>query len=265
MKMIKNCLTDLHVHSRFSYDSDEETEKYVEKAVALGEGRIGFVQHYDYDRFLLDRDAPLCDIDAYYREIKRLREKYEGRIGILFGIEFGYDERAVAQYRSLTEKYPFDYVINSVHLVGGVDCCLEECWKNRSIGEVYREYLERVQASLHAEYPWQIVGHLGYPTRYARLAGAESVSAQNLFFENYPQAFTEILETVISEGKWLEINSSTKTENLFLPSLKMAERYAALGGRYVTFGSDAHTVTRYAQNKTEAAALIEKYGFTPVG
>ncbi len=43
MNIISGYLTDLHVHSSFSYDSDESMEKYIEKAIAQGDKRIGFV------------------------------------------------------------------------------------------------------------------------------------------------------------------------------------------------------------------------------
>ena len=63
---IKNgYLTDLHVHSSFSYDSEEVTENYIRKAIARGDKRIGFVQHYDYDCFLTGEKTSLCDLNAY--------------------------------------------------------------------------------------------------------------------------------------------------------------------------------------------------------
>lgn len=252
-------LTDLHVHSIFSYDCEETTENYIRKAIARGDKRIGFVQHYDYDCFLTGEKTSLCDLDAYKNEIDRLRNVYGEKIKFFFGIEFGFDERTENRYAELADKYKIDYVINSVHLIGGKDCCLNGCWENRSADDVYKEYLEKVYKSVNANYPWQIVGHLGYPARYA------PENEQGFSFENYSRELADILRLIIANEKYLEINSSTKSEKPFMPSEDILKKYIALGGKYVTFGSDAHSVARYCENVSEVEKIIKKYGLVPIG
>ena len=178
---------------------------------------------------------------------------------IFFGIEFGYDDHAENRYAELADKYKFDYVINSVHLVGGKDCCLKECWKNRPTDDIYKEYLEKVYKSVNANYPWQIVGHLGYPARYA------PKNEREFNFENYSRELTDILKAIIANGKFLEINSSTKSEKPFMPSEDILKKCANIGGKFVTFGSDAHSVERYCENSPEVETIIKKYGFISVG
>ena len=259
MEIKSGYLTDMHVHSSFSYDSEEVTENYIIKAIERGDERIGFVQHYDYDCFLAGDKTPLCDLDAYKNEINRLRNVYGEKIKIFFGIEFGYDERAEKHYFGLADKYKFDYVINSVHLVGSKDCYLKECWENRSADDIYKEYLEKVYKSVNANYPWQIAGHLGYPARYA------PKDERDFSFEKYSAELTDILKAIISNGKFLEINSSTKSEKPFMPFEDVLKKYAALGGKFVTFGSDAHSAVRYCENASEVEKIIKKYGFVSVG
>ena len=181
------------------------------------------------------------------------------KIKIFFGIEFGYDDRAENRYAELVDKYKFDYVINSVHLVGGKDCYLKECWENRSADDVYKEYLEKVYKSVNADYPWQIVGHLGYPARYA------PKNEREFSFENYSRELTDILKAIIANGKFLKINSSTKSEKPFMPSEDILKKYADIGGKFVTFGSDAHSLDRYCEKIAEVEKIINKYGFTLVG
>ena len=259
MEIKNGYLTDLHVHSSFSYDCEEPTENYIRKAIERGDERIGFVQHYDYDCFLVGDKTLLCDLDAYKSEIDRLKNVYGEKIKIFFGIEFGYDDHAENRYAELADKYKFDYVINSVHLVGGKDCCLKECWKNRPTDDIYKEYLEKVYKSVNANYPWQIVGHLGYPARYA------PENERNFSFENYSGELADILKSIIANGKYLEINSSTKSAKPFMPSEDILKKYAAFGGKCVTFGSDAHSVERYCENSPEVETIIKKYGFISVG
>ena len=259
MEIKNGYLTDLHVHSVFSSDSEETTENYIRKAIERGDERIGFVQHYDYDCFLAGDKTPLCELDAYKSEIDRVRSIYGEKIKIFFGIEFGFDERAESRYAELADKYKFDYVINSVHLVGGKDCCLKECWENRSADDIYKEYLEKVYKSVNANYPWQIVGHLGYPARYA------PENEREFSFENYSRELTDILRLIIANEKFLEINSSTKSEKPFMPSEDILKKYANIGGKFVTFGSDAHSVERYCENSPEVETIIKKYGFISIG
>ena len=259
MEIKNGHLTDLHVHSSFSYDCEEATENYIRKAIERGDERIGFVQHYDYDCFLAGDKTPLCELDAYKSEIDRLKNVYGEKIKIFFGIEFGFDERAESRYDELADKYKFDYVINSVHLVGGKDCYLKECWKNRPTDDIYKEYLEKVYKSVNADYPWQIVGHLGYPARYAL------ENEREFSFEDYSRELTDILRSIITNEKYLEINSSTKSEKPFMPSEDILKKYANIGGKFVTFGSDAHSVERYCENVSEVEKIIKKYGLIFVG
>ena len=259
MEIKNGHLTDLHVHSSFSYDCEETTENYIRKAIGRGDDRIGFVQHYDYDCFLAGDKTPLCELDAYKSEIDRVRSIYGEKMKIFFGIEFGYDDCAENRYAELADKYKFDYVINSVHLVGGKDCCLNGCWENRSADDVYKEYLEKVYKSVNANYPWQIVGHLDYPARYA------PENERGFSFENYSRELTDILRSIIANEKYLEINSSTKSEKPFMPSEDILKKYTSLGGKYVTFGSDAHSVARYCENVSEVEKIIKKYGLVSIG
>ena len=76
---------------------------------------------------------------------------------------------------------------------------------------------------------------------------------------------TDILKSIIAKRKFLEINSSTKSEKPFMPSEEILEKYVAFGGRFVTFGSDAHSVERYCENASEVGKTIKKYGLISVG
>ena len=258
MKLNPNFTTDLHTHSSFSHDSEELTENYVIEAIRRGENRIGFVQHYDYDCHLVGDNTPLCDIDAYRNEILRLRDKYHTQIAILFGIEFGFDKRAEEHYAEVVAKYNFDYVINSVHLIVDKDCCYPSVWEKRTPQDVYKIYLDNLHNSVGYSFPWQIVGHIGYPMRYAP-CGAK------LHYDDFSKELDEILKLIIAQNKILEINSSTKGRGISLPNDVILQRYCELGGKLVSFGSDAHSVERYEEKLDKVKAIIEKYKFICMG
>ena len=103
------------------------------------------------------------------------------------------------------------------------------------------------------------MGHLGYPARYA------PENERDFSFEKYSRGLTDILKAIIANGKFLEINSSTKSEKPFMPSEDILKKYANIGGKFVTFGSDAHSVARYCENVSEVEKIIKKYGLIFVG
>ena len=130
--------TDLHIHTIFSYDGRNAMEDYVVAAIARGDKRIGFSEHYDYDCVLCGtgQNTPPCNVEEYKDELLRLTEKYGESIEILFGAEFGYDKRATERYGELVEKYRFDYVINSVHLYNGTDFyLLQACYHTKNFND----------------------------------------------------------------------------------------------------------------------------------
>lgn len=50
-----------------------------------------------------------------------------------------------------------------------------------------------------------------------------------------------------------------------MPSDDILKMYAALGGKYVTFGSDAHSVVRYCEKIAVVEEIIKKYGLVSIG
>ena len=249
-------VTDLHQHSTFSYDGRQNAEDVVKKAIENGDKRVCFSEHYDYDCFLLGiSGAPLVNPDEYKAEITRLKAKYSDKIEILFGIEFGYSKEAVEKYRELTEKYDFDYVINSVHLLYGKDCCKKEFLKKDKV-TAYGDYLKTVLESVNADYKWQIVGHLSYPVRYATYENRE------LLYDEHREIIDEILNTIIRRNKYLEINTSTKDERVFSPEIGIVKRYIDLGSENFTYGSDSHDLSRYREKCDKVAEVLASFGKT---
>ena len=64
------------------------------------------------------------------------------------GIELGLQPHLAGFYEELTNQYPFDFVIGSVHVVHGMDPYYGEIFEGRSDEEVYKETF--------SGYPWKI-------------------------------------------------------------------------------------------------------------
>ena len=234
-------------------------EHYIEKAISSGKSAIGFSEHYDYLYKENGKQVPLPDPQQYTDAIFALREKYKGKIKILCGLEAGYCKEASETYAELYEKYPFDYLINSVHMVNGQDCYHNTFSRGLTARQAYTLYFEQVLESMDVPYPFQVLGHLGYASRYTDFAD------KKIRYEDFSELIDEILKRCIRSGAALEINTSARgAGSLFLPDTDIVERYVELGGRKITFGSDAHSVERYCENENEVRSMLKNVGVNTV-
>lgn len=246
-------LIDLHIHSSFSFDSKEGIENYCASATAVRVPVIGFSEHYDYDAVVDGAtDVTVADLAAYTRRVRELKALIKSP-EILCGVEFGYRDFAVPHYRELVEKYDFDYAINSLHtLAGRGDCFHDEFFKS-GIEQSYKEYLYGVLESVNAQYDFQIIGHLGYVARYRKNVPIK--------YSDFSDIIDEILTAAIKRDKCLEINCSVGTSgNLFLPDTDIIERYLQLGGKLLSYGSDAHSVDKYMQRSSNLTEYLNSKG-----
>ena len=144
-----------------------------------------------------------------------------------------------------------------MHTCLGKDCYFADFFAGKSKQYAYNAYLYRVLESLDAPYRYDIVAHVGYCSRNATYPDPK------LRYEDYADVLDEILKRIIARGKILEVNSSAKTAGSpFIPDTDILERYFELGGRMVSFASDAHDTTRIADRRDIVVAALKKIGFT---
>ena len=258
---------DLHSHSTFSHDGKNTPAEMLETALKRGIFFFGVSEHFCYELDLTVYDEAKAeslkdgDPNEYFHTLRHLQEDYEGVMNVAVGGEFGYgnDEKAQAEYKLICEKFHPDYVINSVHCIDGIDLCRLDYTNPRYSDKktVYGRYLRLVRDSLDAPYPYDIVGHIGYASRYIRFEDDEE------FWRAFGEQIDDILLTIIQKDKILEVNTANKgLPNITVPDERVLARYFALGGRKVSFGSDAHFVERIADKYEEAVEMLKKIGFT---
>ena len=109
---------DCHIHTEFSSDSETKITDQVERAIALGLDHICFTDHMDMD---YPEGEFELDTDAYVKRVLELQEEYKDRIRICLGVELGMQEHLKDRQQAYIEKYPFDFVIGSMHLIHGED------------------------------------------------------------------------------------------------------------------------------------------------
>lgn len=251
-------LADLHVHTKFSYDSQELPQRYIERALELGCSYVGFSEHYDLDNAANGEPTAVCDVVEYGRETDRLRSEYGGRITVLKGVELGFDERVQAEYKRMLSDHSFDYVINSVHSLPGLgDCYYPRFFASKSKEQAYGDYLNALLKSVNADYEYHIIGHIGYVSRYAKFEKSA------LVYKDFAKILDEILRAIIARGVSLEINTSVGSSgSRFLPDESILLRYLELGGDKFTYGSDAHSAEKYSLREEKAAAFLRENGIS---
>ncbi|MCL2797159.1 MAG: histidinol-phosphatase HisJ family protein [Firmicutes bacterium] len=250
-------MIDLHVHSSdYSSDASDNIETMVLAAVRKGVTHLALTDHLD---LAPDGSLPgnLKDLAAYRNLLEALKEKYSGQIAITAGIEAGYTKKHADKLAKLLDGLDFDFVINSVHEVGGVDCYYPEFYRGKTKQQAYNEYFEAVLESLDAPYPYHSVGHLGYVERTAPYPDP------GVHYNEFSKILDAILTAIIRKEKILELNTNVygSASIRWLPNNEIWARYRELGGTRATFGSDAHRKGRIGEGYGEAAAYLKGLGF----
>lgn len=228
-------INDYHIHSEFSGDSKQNLTEIFEKAITLGLEEIAITDHLEYDIEGMT-DNWILDLDRYVKTILEYQEKYKNRLDIKLGVEIGVQPHTREHLESQVNKYPFDFVIASTHAIDRYDLAWGELQKTRNKEQLQNYYFETVLNNVKNYKNFSVYGHMDFVTRY----GGEQY--RGLEYKKHQDIIDEILKTLISKGKGIEINTSgyRYKENRFYPCTDVVKRYFELGGEIITIGSDSH-------------------------
>lgn len=263
-------LTDIHNHSDFSPDGVSKLSDMLAVAREKGVAFYGVSEHFDYDLGPeAKEDWGVIDEAAYFHAARRLQEDYAGAMNVLVGGEFGYSEEKDAQgrYAATYKKYRPDFVVNSVHCKDGWDYSSQKMFYKENVdgtktlrdgNEVYDEYFALVEKSLDAPYLYDIVGHLGYVARYAPEGMKKGIR-----YVEHAEAIDRILKKIIEKDKILEANAAKyELKQNAVTGRDILERYYALGGRKVSYASDAHQTSSILRGREGIVRELKEIGFT---
>lgn len=250
---------DLHTHHSRCGHAEGDIEDYIVAAIDAGLDVIGISDHSPYFGSEEDHAQPgiamaCTSLPDYVQEVLSLKTKYEGRIEVLLGMESDFFPEHAETYRKALEPYPFDYLIGSVHLSGGVSIFNRNRWKGLSDAvqvEQKKEYYELIRQSAVCGM-FQILGHIdamkGYYPAFSDIPAAESIDLT--------------LQAIAGSGTAIEINTSGKTKTVggWYPSEAILERALHYGVK-VTFGSDAHKPSRVGDDLEEVRSKLKEIGF----
>ena len=257
---------DMHMHTWFSTDSEACPRDMADEAVRKGLKTICFTDHFDKDDLEWGEER-ILDVDAYFVEMQKLQEEYAGKLNIRIGIELGLRTYLKDYYEELTKKYPFDFVIGSVHNVpykkdaeGNIlytDPAAEKLFTDRTDKEAYRLMMETTLENVRTSDCFQTLGHLDYVVRYGKSREKE------YSYTDYADIIDEILKLLIEKEKGLEVNSAGLKYGLPFahPHPDVLKRYRELGGEIITIGADAHKPEHIAYDFAKAEEILKSCGF----
>lgn len=247
---------DNHIHSTFSTDSRMDASDACKKAVELGLKGLVFTDHVDYDYPDFDNDF-LINLDQYFEFFRNLQHSWKKELNILIGVEMGFQPQVIDKIKETINKYPFDFVINSVHNIDHLDPYTGKYFRGKTQRQAYERYLQEILRSVNELDDYDIVGHIGYAARYG------DFKDKALRYSDYSDILDQILKAVIKTGKGIELNTSGLRTDLHstIPGYDIFDRYFELGGEIITVGSDSHFKEHLGHSFEEAVGYLKNAGF----
>jgi histidinol-phosphatase (PHP family) len=256
---------DLHVHSEVSPDSKMPPQNAVNALAAKGMG-ICFTEHVDYlPKGNMDESYPHygknfnVDFEAYPERYAPLRCET-----VLLGYEIGMTEEFNGINRKHAAHPALDFVLGSIHWADGYDLAYGEKFYAAFGTEVFRKYLQYSLKMVEQNEYIDAFGHIDYVSRYAKPYLPPGTDV-NVWYENYPDEYDALLKTLALREIPMEICTRRFAEEQARKCMHgIYKRYHALGGRFVTIGSDAHREENLGCFFEEALVMAKEIGLKPV-
>ena len=235
---------DQHVHSNFSFDSNEELENYINVS---NKNDIVTTEHLDFANPIINYEDSSINYLKYIEEIDSLNKKYSN---IFFsGIEIGYTPNSEKRIEDFLKDKNFNLKLLSIHQNGLYDyMCVNK--KLISLEALIQEYFEQMIQALESSIEFNVLAHFEYGIRIIDISVTDFDSLASKFLN-------KIIELIVKKEIAFEVNTKSmykyKKENLYS---YMIEKYLKKGGKLFTLGSDAHNIKDYAYKFDEARKFL---------
>jgi histidinol-phosphatase (PHP family) len=217
--------------------------EYCEVAKRRGIQEMGITEH---DRFLGD-----IDLDAFREARERSRD-----VALRLGIEIDFVPGNEAEMDRVANALPYDYVIGSVHRVGGEEVDnpgVKDVYEKWDTYELYEAYYENVRAAALSG-RFEVIGH------------PDLIK----IFRTYPdQDITPMLEetadAVAEAGVAVDVNSAglRKPVGEIYPARNLLGMFHRRGVPII-LSSDAHSAAEVGAGYDKSVKLVKDVGYTEV-
>ena len=235
---------DQHVHSNFSFDSNEDLENYINVS---NKNDIVTTEHLDFANPIINYEDSSINYLKYIEEIDNLNKKYSNKF--FSGIEIGYTLNSEKRIEDFLKDKNFNLKLLSIHQNGIYDyMCINK--KLISLEALIQEYFEKMIQALESSIEFNVLAHFEYGIRIVDISVTDFDSLASKFLN-------KIIELIVKKEIAFEVNTKSmykyKKENLYS---YMIEKYLKKGGKIFTLGSDAHNIKDYAYKFDEARKFL---------
>lgn len=214
MPLILSRKVNYHCHSQYC-DGKAPLEDYVQIALKRGFSQLGFSSHAPLP-FDCDWVMPQEKLEDYYQEIQSLKQKYQGKIEILAGLEIDYIDGLSGPSSPLFQKHNWDFCIGSLHFLPSknrksgfreIDYSAKDLQNfiqedfDGSIHKMLECYYNLLKKLINLHH-FDILGHIDLPIKFNRKL--------KLFDEKspwYQELALSALEILAAKKVFLEINT----------------------------------------------------------
>lgn len=254
---------DYHMHTPLCNHAEGEPREFVERAIAIGLDEIGFSEHSPW--MIQEPDEKLAptedEFDQYVHTVQQLQQEYgdetSGRpFPIRLGIEMDFVPDRLDTIREWQTKYPWDYVIGSVHHLGawGFDNpAYRNEFDNRNVDQVYDAYFSVLEEMISTGL-FDVVGHMDLIKKFGH-------RPQGDFGPRYRQ----IASCIKRADMAVELNTSglDKEVHEFYPSPAFLKALVNEGVP-ITMGSDSHRPQELGRHFSKARAMLHDLGLREI-
>lgn len=257
-------ICDCHTHSKWSFDGNAEIDDMCEQAIKLGFNVLTVTDHCEVNGWNNPEESEFGNFaELIPQSIYHLKEsqiKYSSKIKLLRGIELGQAMQDLEAAKKALSLDKFDFVLGSVHNVRNQQ---DFYWLNYT-----KDFAEKILFTYFNEVlevarwnKFDSLAHLTYPLRY--IIGEYKI---DIDLTPYLPIISEIFNVIIKNNKAIEVNTSGLHQKIgtTLPDKNLIKLYKSLGGKYVTIGSDAHTINDIGKGINESLYMLKDIGFNNI-
>ena len=162
-------LTSYHNHTKWS-DGKPTIAEQIEAAKGFRLDEIGISDHFTLtpSKEPVSWSMPINKIGDYVDELLEAKKNTKG-IEVRVGLEADFFPETVKQLKEIVAKYPFDYIIGSVHFVDNFP--IDESAQNWDSlakfqrDEVWRDYWVRIKQMAESRV-FDFAAHIDLPKRF---------------------------------------------------------------------------------------------------
>ena len=244
-------LSDYHMHTEASMDSEENILNTCSAAVKAGLAEIAVTDHFDCG-------YPECRtvLSKSYPSIEHAALEFGPQLAVKRGIEIGQATQYPDDAKFALDNYKFDFILGSMH---NIRDHMDFYWMEHEDDpeELMKLYFDEL-IEMCENCDFDVLAHLTYPMCYKAFLGKIDITL-------YDKEITRIFRLLAESGRGLEINTAglrNPAFNLLSPTAELVRLFKTLGGEIITFGSDAHKACDVGAGFTQALEAAKSAGFT---